>query len=115
MFKQNTQIPPAIHERIILIMNSQNQSTSYSFVNKQHGNFGRKYVPVTTQAKAQEHIKHSGLTYSNVALVGSSILHYKTSALGLATGKENLHFGQILKIFQLVLHEPMAHGMQHRL
>ena len=114
-FKPNTRIPPAIYKCIISIMNSQNRSTSYSFVNKPRGNFGRKYVPVPTQAKTQKHIKHSGLIYSNVALVGSSILHYKTSALGSATGKENLHFGQILKLFQLVLHEPTDHGMQHRL
>ncbi|POW09247.1 hypothetical protein PSTT_06937, partial [Puccinia striiformis] len=69
-----------------------------SFVNEQQGNFGRTYVPVPTRAKSHKYVKHVGLTFSNQASVGSSILENQVSALGSVNGKETRHFGQILKI-----------------
>ena len=114
-FKTDMRIPPVLYERVISILNGQNPSSKISYVNKQHGDFGKKIVPVPTRAKTQAHIKNLGLTYSNRPSVGSSILEYKASSMGSAIGKETRHFGQIIRIFQLVLHEPTNQGMQHNL
>ncbi|POV94938.1 hypothetical protein PSTT_16553, partial [Puccinia striiformis] len=97
-YKTNMRIPPVLYKRVIAILNIQNRSSRYSFVNKQQGNFGRTHVPVPTRAKSHKYVKHVGLTFSNQASVGSSILEYQVSALGSVNGKETRHFSQILKI-----------------